>query len=238
MQGQRKPLKKSQGKKLFSDKAYGLLRKMILDLKMSPKEPISELKLSATLCMSRTPVREALKRLKTEGLIISYGNKGYVLNIPTMKEIKDIYAVRMVLEGGAAKSAAQNIDLDRLEYFEKQFISIKNSLNGKNEEGNMTTEASNDSKGLRREKEIIKLGRDFHLFIVESTENEKLLELIRNIYSQLDLSRFFSYQGRGKEAVNEHLRIINALRERNGEESRLLIEDHLKNAFDMITKIL
>lgn len=48
----------------------------------------------------------------------------YVLNIPAMKEIKDLYEIRMVLEGGAAKSTARNIDLDRLEYFEKQFISI------------------------------------------------------------------------------------------------------------------
>lgn len=61
----------------------------------------------------------------------------------------------------------------------------------KKEEARMTIKASSDSKNLSREKEIMKLGRDFHLFIMESTENEKLLELIRNIYSQLDLNRFF-----------------------------------------------
>jgi DNA-binding GntR family transcriptional regulator len=90
----------------FSNKAYSLLKENILSLKFSPEEPLSESKLSALLGMSRTPVREALKRLKTEGFINSFDKKGHFINIPTINQVKNIYEIRAILEGGASKLAA------------------------------------------------------------------------------------------------------------------------------------
>ena len=72
----------------------------------------------------------------------------------------------------------------------------------------------------------------------ESAENEKLKELIENIYSQIEISRVYSYSKRGTEAIDEHLKIIGALKDRNGEKSRAYMEQHLMNAFNMLTRIL
>lgn len=213
-------------KKNLSDRAYASLKNMLLSLEYFQRAPLSEVKLASTLKMSRTPIREALKMLKTEGLITCYGNKGYVPNIPTIKEIKDIYEVRMMLEGGAVKSAAENIDVSRLEHFEKQFISMKEGLN-----------QTNPDLG-HGEDDLARLGEEFHLFLIESSNNEKLAELLTNINSRLKISRMFSYQRRRKEAVEEHLEIISALKEGDGEKSRACMEEHLRSAFRMLTKII
>jgi DNA-binding GntR family transcriptional regulator len=229
-------------KKNLSDRAYASLKNMLLRLERFQRVPLSEVKLAATFKMSRTPIREALKKLMAEGLITSYGNKGYVLNVPTVKEIKDIYEVRMMLEGGAVKSAAENIDLDRLEYFEKQFISMKNGLNFKSGEENAAARAADrevaNPDRTNGEDDLAKLGEEFHLFLIESSNNEKLAELLTNINSRLKISRMFSYQRRRKEAVEEHLEIISALKGGDGEKSRACMEEHLRSAFRMLTKIM
>lgn len=223
---------------LFSDRAYSLLRKMILSLEFSPKEPLSELKLAAKLGMSRTPVREALKKLKNENIILSYDKKGYFLNVPTIKEIKDIYEVRAILEGGAAKIASQRIDLNKLENFEKQFLEFRKKLNGNEDKRNTENLENLNHIKWTKEYDFVKLGREFHFFIIDSCENGKLKELIKSIYDQLEISRTFSYDKRRKEAVDEHLKVVNALKERDGEKSQISMEEHLKNAFNVLTKIL
>jgi DNA-binding GntR family transcriptional regulator len=230
MKRNRRPfkVKNKKGEKsqlLSSQKAYFLLKDMILGLKLSPKDSISELKIAAMFGMSRTPVREALKRLSGEGLLISINKKGYFLNIPTLREIKDIYEVRTILEGSASRLAAQNIDLNKLKIFEDKFLSFKNDF-----------DIQKEGKRSDIDYDFVKLGRDFHFFIIDSTGNEKLKELIIGIYNQLEISRIYSYGKRKKEALEEHLKIINALKERDGEKSQIYMEEHLKNAFNMLTK--
>jgi DNA-binding GntR family transcriptional regulator len=193
---------------------------MILDKRISPKEPLSESGFASMIGMSRTPVREALKRLQNESLVVSSDKKGYFLNIPTLKEIKDLYELRAILEGGAVKLAAQKIDLRRLEDFEKRILSYKNG-------------GSDDN-----EFDFIKVGKEFHLFIVESTQNKKLEELIKTIYAQLEISRVYAYDQRREEAVDEHLRIARALKERDQERSQDYMEQHLKKSYETLMKIL
>jgi DNA-binding GntR family transcriptional regulator len=240
--GKELSIRKVKRDTLFSDDAYISIKKMILDLKIVPKEILSESKLAVALGMSRTPVREALKRLSTEGLIISYGSKGYFLNVPTMKEIRDIYEVRIVLEGAITKSAAKNIDQGKLDYFEKQFISIKSKLNHK-----LENSKNSDIGNLYKERLISKIDNEFHSFLIESCDNEKMKEFMHNIANQLEISRvffFFSYQGRrnvdptrGKDIVDEHLRIIGALKKGDGEASKAFMEEHIRTAFGTLLQI-
>jgi len=96
-----------------------ILDRIFKDLRSD--QPLSELPLASLLGMSRTPVREALKRLESEGILASYGKRGTFINIPTLKEIKDIYEVRIVLEPQASRWAAKNIDRDELNKFKRLF---------------------------------------------------------------------------------------------------------------------
>jgi DNA-binding GntR family transcriptional regulator len=229
-------IKKPKKKILYSEKAYLQLKKLIFSLKVSPREPVSELKLADLLGMSRTPIREALKRLNIEGIITAYDKRGYFINIPTMKQINDIYGVRMLLECGASRLAASKIDLDQLENFRKQFIMYKKNIDHQKSKKVLANYGL--TKSYKGEYNFVKLGREFHFFIIDSTGNERLQELIRNIYDQLEITRIFSYQKRRKEAIDEHLKIVDALLERDGDKAQRYMEDHLRNAFNMVTKIL
>ncbi len=207
---------------LYSEKAYIFLKKMILDMRLSPKEPLSESKLASLIGMSRTPVREALKRLKNENIVISSDKKGYFLNIPTVKEIKDLYELRAVLESAAVKLATRKIDPAELEKFEKRFMIYKRGL----------------KNGDSAEDGFVDLGRQFHFFIIESARNAKLKELLMGIYDQLEISRVYSYDRRRKEAVDEHLQIVSALKEKDEARGQSAMQEHLENAFQMLIKIL
>lgn len=211
-----------KGPVLWSEKAYLLIRKMILERKISPKEPLSESKLASILGISRTPVREALKKLKSEGIIIASDKKGYFLNVPTANEIKDLYEVRAILEVAAVKLAIQRLDPDEIEEFEKRLLAFKVQL-----------DSGEEGRG-----DLVKLGKELHFFIIERAGNRKLEELVKALYDQIEMSRVFSYYKQRKVSVDEHIQIATALKERDLEKSQASLEEHLKNAFEMLMKIL
>ncbi|MDI7261577.1 MAG: GntR family transcriptional regulator [Thermodesulfobacteriota bacterium] len=211
-----------KGSLIYSERAYSLIKKMILEREVSSKEPLSESKLASMIGMSRTPVREALKRLKNEGIIISSDKKGYFLNIPTAKEIKDLYEVRAILELAAVKLAIQRLDPNEIEEFEKKILRFKAELD----------------KADNGKPDLVKLGKELHFFIIERAGNQKLEELVKKLYEHIEMSRVYSYYKRRKEGIDEHLRIVNALKERNLEKTQATMEEHLKNAFEMLMKIL
>ena len=88
------------------------------------------------------------------------------------------------------------------------------------------------------EGDFVKLGREFHFFIIESTGNDVLREILNNIYTKLEIIRLFSYSFRRSEAIEEHMEIVRALQERDEELSSVSMQNHLKNAFRTITNIL
>lgn len=214
-----------KGPVLRSEKAYFQIKKMILERSLSSKEPLSESKLAAMLGIGRTPAREALKRLKNEGFIISSGKKGYFLNIPTAQEIKDLYEVRAILEIAAVKLAIQRLDPDEIEAFKNRLITLKSELDN-----------ADESKG-----DYAKAGKELHYFIIERTGNRKLEEIVKKLYEQIEISRLYSFHSYGKrrrESINEHIQIANALQARDMEKSQSNLEEHLKSAFQMLMKIL
>jgi len=218
-----KQLQKSPA--LQSEKAYAQIKKMILERTLSSKEPISESKLASLLGIGRTPAREALKRLKNEGFIISSGKKGYFLNIPTAQEIKDLYEVRAILEIAAVKLAIQRLDPDEIEAFRNRLLNLKAELDN-----------ADETKG-----DYAKAGKELHYFIIERTGNRKLEDLVKRIYEQIEVSRlysFYSYGKRRKESINEHIEIANALQERDMQKCQASLEEHLRSAFEMLMRIL
>ncbi len=175
--------------------------------------------------IGRTPAREALKRLKNEGLIISAGRRGYFLNIPTAQEIKDLYEVRAILEVAAVKLAIQRLDPDEIEAFKNKLLILKAELDGADE----------------GKSDYAKAGKELHFFIIERTGNKKLEEMVKTLYEQIEMSRlysFYSYGKRRKESINEHIEIANALQERNTQKGQAILEEHLRSAFELLMKIL
>ncbi len=203
--------------KAKSEKAYSAIRDHVFKLRTPLDEPLSEVRLASLLGMSRTPVREALRRLKSEGVLISYGKRGTFVNVPTPREVREVLEVRIFLESAAARLAAKKIDLERLREYEKLF-----------EEYRMG----------KREGDFVKLGRAFHFFIIESSGNTVLKDILSNLYTKLEMIRLFSYGFRRKEAAEEHLDIVRALLKRDEALSYKCMETHLTNAFETLKQIL
>ncbi|NLZ51956.1 MAG: GntR family transcriptional regulator, partial [Thermoanaerobacteraceae bacterium] len=95
-------------------KIYHHLKNAILDGVYKPGDSLIEMKLAKELGVSRTPIREAIRQLELEGLVTSIPNKGVVVEGVTLQDVEDIYEIRKMIEGLAARWAAEKISDEQL----------------------------------------------------------------------------------------------------------------------------
>jgi len=199
----------------LDQKAYSIIKKMIIDRKLLPGEKIPQEKLAQDLGISRTPLVSALKYLENEKLVEAKPRRGYFVRLFTMQEMVSIFELREVLEGLAARRAAANItdaQIDELDRFFDPFKTIKNIT---------------DLRTYARED------RRFHSFVTEVGAKEFLKSILQtyNIIS-------FSYQvvsSEGlirspNETISEHLAIVEALSRRDAVKSEDLMRYHFKQS--------
>jgi DNA-binding GntR family transcriptional regulator len=164
--------------------------------------------------MSRTPIREALARLATEGYIQPAAGRGYVIVKLTAQDLINVYLVRAELEGLAAAEAAKRIgrvDLARLEDLYDE----------------MSVAAAED-----RDKDLALLNSNFHATIAEISGNSYLktmLDDIRNIFDRYRPTAL-TVPGRREYAHGDHGQMIEALRRQDSKAARKLAEDHVREA--------
>lgn len=190
------------------------LREAILRGALPAGEPLGEVPLAEAFGRSRTPVREAVLKLESEGLAERLPRRGLVVARITREEVLEVYAVREVLDGLSARLAAAGIlpsELDHLVWL--------------NERLRAAVEAANLQA-------LIGLNIEFHEAICRAGRNSLLLEFMRRIHEWV--RRFqdttMSVQGRGLEAVAEHESLIEAIRRRDPEEAERLARSHMSHA--------
>lgn len=199
----------------LDQKAYSIIKKMIIDRKLLPGDKISQEKLAHDLGISRTPVVSALKYLEKEKLVEAKPRRGFYVRLFTMQEMVSIFELREVLEGLAARRAAANItdaQINELRHFFEPFMDAAGSA---------------DLKSYARED------RRFHNFVTEVGAKEFLKNILQtyNIIS-------FSYQVVSSEGlirspvetIHEHLAIIGAICDRDGEKAEVLMRAHFKQS--------
>lgn len=195
-------------------RVFNAIEDAILNGEYKEGESLNELKLSSELGVSRTPVREALMQLELEGLVNNIPNKGAVVVGVSEKDIEDVYAIRMSIEGLAAKLCAEKITDDELKALEKivdlqEFYLIKNNT-----------------------EQIWKLDGDFHKIIYESSRSRPLRYMLSNFHNYIKSARDISIQtaGRAEKTVAEHKAILEAIRSKNGPLAESLTAEHIRNA--------
>jgi DNA-binding GntR family transcriptional regulator len=99
----------------LSDAAYARLRDWILDGTLAPGEPLRDEALAEALGMSRTPIREALRRLEEDGLAVSTATRRTHVSLVTVKQAREVYPIMATLEGFAVRLAAPAMDAEALE---------------------------------------------------------------------------------------------------------------------------
>ncbi len=200
--------------KPLRDIVFETMRDAILTGKLSPGERLMEMQIAEEMGVSRTPVREAIRKLELEGLVVMVPRKGaYVAGI-SIKDVVDVFEVRAALEGLAASLAAERITDEEIDQLERSIVSISEVSDGKN-------------IGSVVEKDI-----GFHDIIYRASRNEKLIQIITNLKEQLQRFRATSLAtpGRSKQAVDEHRQIVEAIAERNAELAEKLARQHIENA--------
>lgn len=109
----------------LAERAYEILRHRLIMLDIAPGNPINEAALSAELEVGRTPIREALKRLESDHLVVSYSRRGTFASNVDLKDLSTISEMREVLEPIAARKAAHNLTPERRREFEATIADLR-----------------------------------------------------------------------------------------------------------------
>lgn len=196
-----------------SDKqAYVYLKGKIVDGIYQPQHEISENQIALNLNMSRTPVREAIKRLENEGLVRQQnGRKTTVTNLK-LEELKENFELRSMLEVYALEKSFENLDLATLARFDAEFDSILK----KNQWTN-----------------YLELDEQFHCFLIQNeTENsfQKILDILKN---QTNRFRYVISDNTGcmQTSVKEIKKIIDDIKHQNKEKAVMHLKEHIRNVY-------
>lgn len=190
------------------------LREAIIGGQLRPGERMMEIQLAEEMGVSRTPVREAIRKLELEGLVVMIPRKGAYVAGLSLKDITDVFEIRRAVEGLAAELAAERITDDELETLERYLVIIAEQI----EEGDLNKVVETDTK--------------FHTLLYQASRNNRLTQIINNLREQIQRFRTTSlaYPGRMKNALEEHRRIVEAISSRDGEQARRIAQEHIENA--------
>lgn len=198
--------------------AYNRLRQAILSGELRPNEQLVEAELAKWLEVSRTPLRESLIRLSSEGLVRSR-RRAWVVREYTAVEVTEIHEVRAALEGMAVFIAAERAS-------DEQIASIVEFHSHQNRE------ALANSPGAY----LVEYNDSFHEAIVAMAANERLREFIRvnrDFFFTYRIAKLYSEE-EAEASLRGHDEIIEALRDRDGDRGEQAARRHILEARDAI----
>lgn len=200
---------------------YDVLRNAIVSGELGPDEPLVEARIAERIGVSRTPVREALRRLEQEGLVQRIDRSLHVRG-RNPDEILEIYNVRILLEAEAARAAAQSAtpgDITRIK------VALRRMR-----DADADTSASH----------MAELNADFHNAIWKSSHNDTLLDLLERLRIRLHRYQFTTYMRRSRwePALREHTQLVEAVVGRDGDTAARIAEQHLVEARDLRLELL
>lgn len=201
---------------------YQWIKEAILSGRLDPGSRIVEQTLSKELGVSRSPLREALRRLEQEGLVRASPRHGVSVTAPSEREVDEIYAVRTALEALAARLAAPRFDAKvaaRLgEVLDRQARSI----------------GRGDLEGAARADAL------FHEAILRSTENTRLVGIATELADFVRRVRLavLAQPGRAAAVIREHRQILDALAAHDAARAERHMTDHISRAHDTMLGLL
>lgn len=201
---------------------FETLREAIINATLKPGERLMEIQMAEEMGVSRTPVREAIRKLELEGFVVMIPRKGaYVAGI-SMKDIADVFEIRAAMEGLAAGLAAERITEEEMESLERILVKI-----GENVQNNDL-------------EQLIEADTQFHEILFKASRNERLVQIVSNLREQIQRFRTASLStpGRMKYALEEHKKIVEAVSERNVELAQALAREHIENAENSMLEVL
>ncbi len=195
------------------DVVFNTLRQVIITGEFAPGERLMEIALANRLGVSRTPVREAIRKLELEGLVVMIPRKGAEVAKITEKDLRDVLEVRSSLEELAAELAAERMNDEVKEKLEKALKEFEEAI-------------ESDDNAAIADSDV-----DFHDVIFEATGNARLIQIINNLREQMYRYRLEYVKDTEYHTVllNEHRELAKAMVEGRKEDARKIMKRHIDN---------
>lgn len=199
------------GYSTISDIVYNWIKNAILRSEFKPGERITQETITKRLNVSRTPVRDAFKRLQSEGLLIVKSHFGAIVFELSMDKVSEIYEIRSLLEGLGARYACEMITDENI----RELTEINDKLT--KHRGDMI--------------ELMKYNREFHMTLYGYSKREYLLSHIHSLWDLTEPYRliYVSHESKVEAAMMEHQNILEALKCRNPDAVFQEITSHLQD---------
>jgi len=212
-------LLKVEGYELLSQKVYRILKSEIIEGNLKQGTKLSECKIAKLMGISRTPVREALRELTANGFVKMNTNHGAVVTSLSHNDLIEVYQIRGVLEGFAARLASKKISREEI----RELDSITKQM--------AVYAYKNDVLGFSE------MDAEFHDLIVSICGNKRLVQIHNNLNEHVHRFRIrsLSVTGRLKCSLNEHLKIAEAIKKKDLEQADKLSQIHMN---DVLSNIL
>jgi DNA-binding GntR family transcriptional regulator len=212
-----KPSQKKRISLPIREKVYEDIKSSILSGHYTPGEKLAEEHLAETLGVSRTPVREALHKLESEGLIKPRKKRGFIVSRDTKEEVEELFELRSILEGHTLRVISQIISEEILGQLQESIQKAEEALK------------------RNRMEDVFKWNTRFHDTLHELVADKtRLHRLIVNIRKYVLRYRkdTLEYPDGGRRAVEGHKKILLALRLKDPELCERVMRDHIKEAMD------
>jgi DNA-binding GntR family transcriptional regulator len=209
----------------YYNQAYNSIKEMIFNGIFKPGDRIYESKLASEFQISRSPVREAIRSLEKDGLLLIDNKSKITVYQPTIKDIEDIYECRQALESMAARITTRRASDDELEKIENILLEAKENI--ENFDGKL-------------KKAIISVNTKFHNSILQFSQNNRLqkqsddLKLLTNFYRSIDVYE----NSRNMDIFNYHIKIFHFIKQRDEEKAAQTMKDHIANDLNHLKDIL
>lgn len=181
---------------------------------LSPGERLMEIQIAEEMGVSRTPVREAIRKLELEGFVVMIPRRGtYVANI-SIKDINEVYEIRSALDILAGGLAAERINDEEIEEMRELLVLTEKHI----EENNLS--------------KIVEIDTKFHDILYTASRNERLVNIINNLREQITSIRgkSMNYPGRLVDTLDEHKEIVESIAARDIDRAEEAVRAHLENA--------
>ena len=201
------------------DIVFQTLRNAIITGELQPGERLMETQLGEKLGVSRTPIREAIRKLELEGLVIMVPHKGAQVAQFTEKDIQDVLEVRAALEALSARLACKRMD-------DRAFLKLQLAI------AEYSYAAKNRDLETMIQKDV-----EFHDIICSATQNDKLIQLFSNLKEQVNRYRITYLKNvEDSDTVEaEHIAILEALKNKQEDVASDLATKHINTQCHSIT---
>ncbi|MEW2489754.1 GntR family transcriptional regulator [Streptomyces sp. NPDC048411] len=207
-------------RKVLSDSVYEDIKARVMDHEIAPGARVGIEALARDLNVSPTPVREALARLESDGLVVKRSLSGYrATELLTRQGVEELFEMRLLLEPRAAALAARNAD-------ESQLDAIEATLE------TMQAHPPGPTGPYVSYRDFASLDQRFHDTVVEAAHRPLLTDAVERLHAHLHIFRLSGLQDAGDLTIDEHERVVRAILRRRAERAEETMAEHLTRSLE------